>query len=119
MTILIHKPDLVRGRGSKIPKNLTTWFMDDTASQKPVVKKGYRILSRMTFWQFCISKATEQRPRISQKCRSNSTYIQEKCPIKGSFQRVFNNILPNSILYIRTDLSLYHLEAAGVFFTVF
>ena len=48
--------------------------MDDPASQKPVVKKGYRILSRMTFWQFCISKATEQRPRISQKCRSNRTF---------------------------------------------
>ena len=33
MTILLHKPYLVKvttqGRGSKIPKNLTTWFMDD------------------------------------------------------------------------------------------
>ena len=33
MTILLHKPYLVKvttmGGGVKIPKNLTTWFMDD------------------------------------------------------------------------------------------
>ena len=34
MTILLHKPYLVKvttkgGGGSKMPKNVTTWFMDD------------------------------------------------------------------------------------------
>ena len=31
MTILLHKPYLVkvRGRGIKMPKNVTTWFIDD------------------------------------------------------------------------------------------
>ena len=33
MAILLHKPYFVKmtikGEGSKIPKNLTTWFMDD------------------------------------------------------------------------------------------
>ena len=37
MTILLHKPYLVKvttkgGGGSKISKNLTTWFMDDPFS---------------------------------------------------------------------------------------
>ena len=34
MTILLHKAYFViltaKGRGVKIPKNLTTWFMDDS-----------------------------------------------------------------------------------------
>ena len=35
MTILLHKPYLVKvttkgGGGSKIPKNVTTWFLDGT-----------------------------------------------------------------------------------------
>ena len=30
MTLLLHKPHLIKGEvGSKIPKNLTTMFMDD------------------------------------------------------------------------------------------
>ena len=47
MTILLYKPDLVKvttkGR-SKIPKNLTTWFMDD-----PLL---LFVKIHTSFWQF-------------------------------------------------------------------
>ena len=38
MTILLHKPYLVKvttkgERGSKMPKKLTTWFMDDPSEE--------------------------------------------------------------------------------------
>ena len=56
MTILLHKSYLIKvttkgGGGSKIPKNLTTWFMDDPKDN-----------CHLSAWSIVVTKSNEITP---------------------------------------------------------